>query len=61
MNNNTYIVKVSKKNQINILVKVRRKFNVKDKVIIRVEDNEIKIIPVIPLKSIKLLRNREIS
>ncbi len=52
MNNNTYVVKVSKKGQIVIPVEVRRKFNIKDKVIIRVEGNEIKIIPVVPLEEI---------
>jgi len=47
-----YIVKVSRKGQIAIPVEIRRKFGIEDKVLIRVEDGEIKIIPVIPLEKL---------
>ncbi len=47
-----FIVKVSSKGQIVIPVEIRRRFNIKDKVLVRVEGNEIKIIPIIPLEDL---------
>ncbi len=44
-----FVVKVSRKGQITIPIEIRRRFMISDKVVIRVEDGEIKIIPVIPM------------
>ena len=43
-----YIVKVSRKGQVVIPVKIRKKYNIRDKVVIKAEEG-IKIIPLIPL------------
>ncbi|MCY0867862.1 MAG: AbrB/MazE/SpoVT family DNA-binding domain-containing protein [Desulfurococcus sp.] len=47
-----YIVRVSRKGQIVIPVEVRRAFGIKDRVAVRVEDGEIKIIPVKPMEEL---------
>lgn len=47
-----FIVKVSKKGQIVIPVEIRRRFNIRDKVVIEANDREIKIIPLIPLEEL---------
>ncbi|MCD6458128.1 MAG: AbrB/MazE/SpoVT family DNA-binding domain-containing protein [Thermoproteales archaeon] len=44
-----YIVKVSRKGQVVIPVKIRKKYNIRDKVIIKADEEGIKIIPLIPL------------
>jgi len=45
-----YVLRVSSKGQVVIPVEVRRKFNIKSRVILRVEDGEIKLIPFIDLR-----------
>ena len=45
-----FVVKVSKKGQVVIPIEIRRKFNIKDRVIIRVDEEGIKVIPLIPLE-----------
>jgi len=40
-----YVLKVSRKGQIVIPAEVRRKFNIKSKVILKVNGGEIKLIP----------------
>jgi len=47
-----YVVKVSKKGQIVIPVEVRRKFNIGDKVVIIVDENSIRIIPLRSLEEL---------
>ena len=47
-----YIVKVSGKGQIAIPVELRRKFGIEDKILIRVEGKEIKIIPIISMEKL---------
>jgi len=44
-----YIVKVSRKGQVVIPVKIRKKYNIRDKVVIKADEEGIKIIPLIPL------------
>ncbi len=41
-----YVVKVSRKGQIVIPVEIRKKFGIDDRVVIRVDENGIKIIPL---------------
>jgi len=45
-----YVLRVSSKGQVVIPAEVRRKFNIKSRVILRVEDGEIKLIPFIDLR-----------
>jgi len=45
-----YIVKVSRKGQVVIPIKLRKKYNIKDKVVIKADEEGIKIIPLIPLE-----------
>jgi len=45
-------VKVSRKGQMVIPIEIRRKFNIKDKVVIKVDEGGIKIIPLIPLEDL---------
>lgn len=47
-----FIVKVSRKGQMVIPIEIRRKFNIKDKVVIKVDEGGIKIIPLIPLEDL---------
>jgi len=44
-----YVVKVSRKGQIVIPVEIRRRFGISDKVVIRVDESGIRIIPLKPL------------
>ncbi|MHC1629031.1 MAG: AbrB/MazE/SpoVT family DNA-binding domain-containing protein [Candidatus Nezhaarchaeales archaeon] len=46
------MIKVSKKGQIVIPIEIRRKYNIKDKVIIKDDEGELKIIPLIPLEEL---------
>ncbi len=45
-----FIVKVSRKGQVVIPIEIRRKYNIRDKVIIKADEEGIKIIPLIPLE-----------
>jgi len=45
-----YVLRVSSKGQVVIPAEVRRKFNIKSKVILKIEDKEIKLIPFMDLK-----------
>jgi len=45
-----YVLRVSSKGQVVIPAEVRRKFNIKSKVILKIEDEEIKLIPFMDLK-----------
>ena len=45
-----YVLHVSSKGQVVIPAEVRRKFNIKSKVILKIEDEEIKLIPFMDLK-----------
>ena len=47
-----YIVKVSKKGQIVIPAKIRRKYNITEKVVVTAGREGIKITPVIPLEEL---------
>lgn len=47
-----YVVRVSKKGQIVIPAEIRRVFGIRDRVVVRVEDGEIKIIPVKPMEEL---------
>lgn len=47
-----FIVKVSKKGQIVIPAEIRRRFNIRDRVVIEATDKEIKIIPLLPLEEL---------
>ncbi len=45
-----FVVKVSKKGQVVIPAEIRWKYNIKDKVVIKADEEGIKIIPLIPLE-----------
>ena len=45
-----FVVKVSKKGQVVIPIEIRRRYNIKDKVVIKVDEEGIKIIPLMSLK-----------
>ncbi len=45
-----YVLRVSSKGQIVIPAEVRRKFNIRSKVILKVEGGEIKLIPLMDLR-----------
>lgn len=45
-----YVLRVSSKGQVVIPAEIRRKFNIKSRVILRVENKEIKLIPVMDLR-----------
>ena len=45
-----YVLRVSSKGQVVIPAELRRKFNIKSKVILKVEDGEMRIIPFTDLK-----------
>ncbi len=45
-----YVLRVSRKGQVVIPAELRRRFNIKSKVILKVEDGGIKIIPFTDLK-----------
>jgi len=45
-----YILKVSRKGQIVIPVEVRRKFKIGSKVILKIDNEEIKLVPFIDMK-----------
>ncbi len=47
-----YVVKVSRKGQIVIPAEVRRRYGIKDKVVIRVEEDGPRIIPLVSLKEL---------
>jgi len=44
-----FIVKVSRKGQVVIPAEIRRKYGIKNKVVIRADEDGVKIIPVISL------------
>lgn len=46
-----YVLRVSSKGQVVIPAELRRRFNIKSKVILKVEEGEIKIIPFTDLKN----------
>jgi len=45
-----FIVKVSRKGQVVIPAEIRRKYNIRDRVVIKADEEGIKIIPLIPLE-----------
>ncbi|RLG88438.1 MAG: AbrB family transcriptional regulator [Thermoprotei archaeon] len=45
-----FVVKVSRKGQVVIPIEIRRRYNIKDKVVIKVDEEGIKIIPLMSLK-----------
>ncbi len=45
-----YVLRVSRKGQVVIPAELRRRFNIKSRVILKVENNEIKIIPFMDLR-----------
>ena len=45
-----YVVKVSRKGQIVIPVEIRRKLGVADRLLIKVEENSVKVKPYTPLE-----------
>ena len=45
-----YVLRVSSKGQVVIPAELRKRFNIKSKVILKVEDEEMKIVPFIDLK-----------
>ena len=45
-----YVLRVSRKGQVVIPAEVRKRFNIKSRIILRVEDGEIKIYPFIDLR-----------
>jgi len=45
-----FVVKVSRKGQVVIPIEIRRRYNIRDKVVIKVDEEGIKIIPLMPLK-----------
>ncbi len=45
-----YVLRVSRKGQVVIPAEVRRKFNIKSRVVLKVEDGEIKIYPFVDLR-----------
>ena len=45
-----FIVKVSRKGQVVIPAEIRRKYGIKNKVVIRADEDGVKIIPVISLE-----------
>ena len=45
-----FVVKVSKKGQVVIPAEIRRKYNIRDKVVIKADEEGIKIIPLISLE-----------
>jgi len=47
-----YTVKVSRKGQIVIPAEIRRKYGIKDKVVVVVGDDGIRIVPLVPLKEL---------
>jgi AbrB family looped-hinge helix DNA binding protein len=52
MNLKRYVVKVSRKGQIVIPAEIRKKFNIRDKVVLEADDKGIRIIPLIPLEEL---------
>ncbi len=47
-----FVVRVSRKGQIVIPVEIRRRFNIRDRVVIRVDGEVIKIIPFMSLEEL---------
>mgnify|MGYP000489322711 CR=1 FL=1 len=47
-----FVVKVSKKGQVVIPVEIRRKFNIRDRVVIKADEEGIRIIPLVPLEEL---------
>lgn len=47
-----FVVKVSRKGQIVIPAEIRRKYGIRDKVIVEAGEDGIKIIPLIPLEEL---------
>ena len=45
-----FVVKVGRKGQVVIPVEIRRKYGIKNKVVIRADEDGVKIIPVISLE-----------
>ena len=45
-----FIVKVSRKGQVVIPAEIRRKYGIKNKVVIRADEDGVKIVPVISLE-----------
>jgi len=47
-----FVVKVSKKGQVVIPIEIRRKFNIRDRVVIKADEEGIRIIPLVPLEEL---------
>ncbi len=52
MDDERFVVKVGRKGQITIPVEIKRRLGIRDRVVMKVEENEIRIMPLIPLEEL---------